>query len=93
MIVTLLMVPLSLIIPPKVDHPAGLLTLLFCCRTKPVEGDGQETTTLVSERVIVRVGAPGVCTTEMSDQKPPVREKLPSVMAGPASGWPMVPLT
>jgi len=91
--VMLLIVPLSLTVPPKVDQPAALLALLFCCRTKPVEGDGQETVTVLFERVILSRGAPGVGTTEMRDQKPPVREKLPPDMVGPASGWPMVPLT
>jgi hypothetical protein len=45
LIVTLLMVPLSMIVPLNVDHPAALFTLLFCCSTNPVEGEGQETMT------------------------------------------------
>src|SRR6266581_496040 len=90
---TLLIVPLSLMVPTKADQPAALFTLLFCCSTNPVEGEGQETITLVPDRVMVRLGAPGVCATEMRDQNPPVREKLPPLITGPASGWPMVPLT
>jgi len=92
LMLTLLIVPLLLMVPPKADQPAALFTLLFCRSTNP-EGDGQETITLVPDRVMVRLGAPGVCAMEMRDQKPPVSEKLPPLIAGPPSGWPMVPLT
>ena len=42
---------------------------------------------------MVKTGAPGICTAEIKLQKPPVKEKLPPVIAALASGWPMVPLT
>ena len=41
----------------------------------------------------VNVGVPGVCTTAIRLQKPPVREYCPPLSAPPASGWPMVPVT
>ncbi len=43
--------------------------------------------------VMVRAGAPRVCITVGSAQKPPVRENRPRVIGPPASGWAMVPLT
>ena len=67
--------------------------LLFCCRTKAVEGEGQETITLLAKRVTVSNGAPDVCTTDIRIQKPPVTAKFPPLIPPPASGWPMVPLT
>jgi hypothetical protein len=42
---------------------------------------------------MTRTGASGVWTAMGSAQKPPVTEYCPFVMAGPASGWPIVPLT
>ena len=89
---------MNLFVPLSVTASDGVVQLavfrsVFCCNPKFVEGNGQETITvfvLVSE--IVSDGAPGVCTVE-NDQKPPVREKLPPLITGPASGWPMVPLT
>ena len=40
-----------------------LTLLVFCCRFHPVEGDGQETTTvLVAVRKMESNGAPDVCT-------------------------------
>ena len=49
--------------------------LAFCCRFHPVEGDGQETVTvLVVVRKMVSNGAPGVCTPESRLQKPPSKE-------------------
>ena len=66
---------------------------VFCCNTKSVEGDGQETiAVLVAVIVMASNGAPGVCTTESKLQNPPVTEKFPPLIV-PASGWPMVPLT
>src|SRR4051794_6080993 len=40
---------------------------------------------------ILSVGEPGVATTAGKAQKPPTRVKLPPLIAGPASGCPMVP--
>ena len=74
MMVTVLVVPLSVTVPVKFSQPGALFTAVFCCNTKPVEGEGQEMITLVPERVMVRPGAPGVWTTEMRDQNPPVSE-------------------
>ena len=65
----------------------------FSCNTKPVEGNGQKTMTLLLLRVMLNNGAPGVCTAAMRLQKPPSIVKLPPLIVGPASGWPMVPLT
>ena len=64
------------------------------CKTKPGVFGVQETVAPPSplDRM-VSVGAPGVCTAEAKLQKPPVNKKLPPVIGGPASGWPMVPLT
>ena len=50
------------------------LRLLLVCRVKPVVEEGQETMAWLPERVIVSNGAPGVCTTEIILQKPPVTE-------------------
>ena len=49
-----------------------LTLLVFCCRFQPVEGEGQETATvLVVVRKMESNGAPGVCTAAMMPQKPP----------------------
>src|SRR6185436_16732579 len=61
--------------------------------TKPVAVAGQNTRTPPGDCSMLNSGAPGVCTTESKLQNPPVREKSPPLIAGPASGWPMVPLT
>ena len=58
-----------------------------CRRVRP--GD----MTVLPEWVMLRFGNPGVCTTEMRLQKPPVSEKPPPLIAPPVSGWPMVPVT
>ena len=49
--VMLLIVPLSEM-PPLVDQLV-VVKSEFCCNVQPVEGDGQETVTLVPEWVIV----------------------------------------
>src|SRR6266545_7948107 len=55
---------------------AGLRSL-FCCRTKPSDGDGQRiTAALVEVSRMVSSGASGLCTAN-SDQNPPAREKYP----------------
>ena len=41
---------------------------------------------------MLKVGAPGVGTTEMRAQKPPTMPYLPPVIAVPASCWPDVAL-
>ena len=46
----------------------------FCCNVQPVEGYGHETFTVLPECVMVEVGAPAVCTTEMRLKNPPVSE-------------------
>ena len=66
--------------------------LEFCCSTKPDEADGHEILTVLPECVRLIAGEPGVCTTEMRLQNPLLTEKLPPLMATPASGWPMVPV-
>ena len=68
-------------------------TLVFCWRTKPLEGYGHETSTLLPPGVIDNNGAPGVCTGAIKLQKPPVTEKSPPLIAPLASAWPIVPLT
>ena len=70
--VTLLIVPLSLLVGGRVTQLAGFRSG-FCCKTKPVEGEGQEMMTVEGGelRVIVSRGAPGVCTAAMIPQKPP----------------------
>ena len=88
-----LIVPLSVGEVTTLLQFTVLMPLVFCCKLKPVEGDSQETiAVLVEVMVMASSGTPGVCTTESKLQKPPVREKLPPLIA-PASGWPMVPLT
>ena len=43
-----------------------LTLLVFCCNTKSVEGDGQNTATVfVVVRAMESNGAPGVCTAAM----------------------------
>src|SRR5208282_1941337 len=49
--------------------------------------------TLLPEWVMVKLGNPGVCTTDINAQKPPVTEYCPPLKAPLASGWPMVPVT
>ena len=69
--------------------------LVFACKLKPVEGEGQETITVfVLVILMLKIGAPGVCTAYKL-QKPPVSENCPPAMAllALASGCPMVPLT
>jgi len=51
-----------------------VLKLEFCCKVNPIEGEGQETITLLPECVTVRSGEPAVWTTEIRLQKPPVSE-------------------
>ena len=72
-IVMLLFVPLSEMVQPLVAQ-LPVPTLAFCCKVQPVEGDGQETLTLLPECVMVRSGAPSVCTAAMTPQNPPVSE-------------------
>ena len=62
----------------------------FCCNTKPDEAEGHDMLMLLPECVRDIVGEPVVCTTEMRLQNPPLTEKLPPLIAMPASGWPMV---
>ena len=64
----------SVEMPPLAVQPPGTARLEFCCNVQPVEGYGYETVTLLPECVMVKVDAPGVCTTEMRLQKPPVSE-------------------
>lgn len=59
---------------PELAVQFAAARLLFCCNVQPVDGDGHDTITWLPERVIVKGGAPGVCTTLMSDQNPPVSE-------------------
>src|SRR5262245_7576403 len=73
----------------------GALRSEVCCRMNPADGEGHETVTAgyCGSSVMVKSGAPGVCTAK-SDQKPPWNEKLPPVRAcGVASCCPMVALT
>ena len=67
-------VPLSVMFSD--DAPQlGAFTLEACCKVNPLEGDGQETTTVfVCVRRIVNAGAPGVSTALMIPQKPPANE-------------------
>src|SRR5262245_60139671 len=89
--VTVLLVPSSLVEPMKLDQLV-VVTLRFCCSTKPVEGEGQVMMTLLVEvSRIFSNGPPGVCTA-VTFQNPPVTENWALVMGAPASGWPMVPL-
>ena len=71
--VMLLLVPLSEMVKPLVGQIAAV-TVVVCCKIQPVEGDGHETVMLRPEYVMVKVGAPAVCTTEIKLQKPPVNE-------------------
>ena len=64
----------SLEIPPLAVQPPVTARLGFCCNVQPVEGYGHETVTLLPECVMVKGGAPRVCTTEMRLQNPPVSE-------------------
>ena len=89
-----------LIVPLSVGDVTTLLQftlatlLVFCCRLKPVEGEGHDTNAVfVVVSVMESNGAPGVCTTESKLQNPPVMEKFPPAIGPPASGGPMVPLT
>ena len=68
--------------------------LKVSCNTNP-SGFGVQEIVAVPGRAatIVCVGAPGVWTAAGKAQKPPVTEYCPLVIAAPASGWPMVPLT
>src|SRR5438552_2039541 len=87
-----LIVPLSVAAPAEVQFV--VLRSWFCCNVKPVEGEGQETTTMfVVVRAMVTGGLPGDGTTASKLQKPPISEYCPPVIGPPASGWPMVPLT
>src|ERR1044071_350451 len=68
-----------------------LTLLVFCCNTKPVEGEGQETATVfVGVRAMESNGAPGVCTRAMLLQNPPSIVKV-APLSLPASSWPIVP--
>ena len=71
--VMLLFVPSSEMVKPLVVQFA-VPKSGFCCSTKPAEDDGHEMMTLLAECVTVNVGAPGVCSTEIKLQKPPVTE-------------------
>ena len=91
---SVLVVPLSWIVAVMLLQFTELTLLVFCCNTKPVESEGQKTATVfVAVRAMESNGAPGVCTAPMIAQKPPSTEILPPLIVGPASGWPMVPLT
>ena len=63
----------SLEMPPLVDQLA-VVKFGFCCNVQSVEGYGHKTFTLLPECVMVNVGAPTVCRTEIKLQKPPVTE-------------------
>ena len=70
----------------------GVIRLELCCKEKPVEGDGQEMTTVfVAVKRIASNGAPGICTGT-TFQNPPDREYVSPVIISPASAWPIVPL-
>lgn len=89
-----LIVPLSIGVPTTLLQFSVLIPLEFSCKVKPDEGEGQETMAvfvLVSE--IESSGLPGVCTTNSGNQNPPVSEKPPAVIAGPASCCATVPLS
>ncbi len=69
------------IVPLSAGHTTTLLQFIvpmpfvFCCGLNPVEGDGQETIAVfVLVMEIASEIAPGLCTSESSLQKPPVRE-------------------
>ncbi len=55
-IVMLLLLPSSLMGDGKVCQPVALLRSPFVCRTKPVDGEGQETITSRPDSVQVKVG-------------------------------------
>jgi len=82
--VILLFVPSSETVKPLVIQ-SGVLKSEFCCNVKSLEDDGQEMVTVFPECVMVNAGAPAVCTTEIKLQNPPVKEKLPPLIAPPAS--------
>ena len=66
-------VPVSLTVSDGVVQSPPL-TVVFCCKRHPVEGEGQETTTpFVEVRKMVKAGAPGVWIAD-SAQNPPVSE-------------------
>ena len=71
---SVLVVPSSTIPLVTLLQFSELTLLVFCCRFQPVEGDGQETATVL---VVVwktdNQGAPGVGTAAMMPQKPPSR--------------------
>ena len=81
----LLFVPSSEMVKPLVVQFV-VARLEFCCNTKPDEAEGQTMLILLPECVTVIVGEPGVCTTEMRLQNPPLTEKLPPDIEAPASG-------
>src|SRR6185295_16649871 len=84
-------VPLSATVSEG-DAQFAVARFVFCCRSNPVEGEGQETTTVfVVVRVMVSNGAPGVGTAVMLQKPPLIVDESPVRL--PASGWPMVPRT
>ena len=82
--VTLLVPLLVVTVRGLALHPAGLVRLAFCCRVTLLV-TGHDTVTVLPVCVSVRLGSPPVCTTWMSDEKPPVTEYGPLVM-GVAGG-------
>lgn len=83
--------PLLLVMPPLADQLAGSDKLPFCCNVQP-ETFCHEMVIVFPDCEMFSVGAPGICTTEIKLQNPPVTEKLPPAIAPPASGWPIVPM-
>ena len=89
-----LIVPLSVGVVATLLQFTLLTPFVFCCKLKPVEGEGQETKAVfVAVSLMLNKGEPGVWTAESKLQKPPVTEYCPPLMGPRASGWPMVPLT
>src|SRR5262245_15393317 len=71
---------------------AGPRRAVASCRSKPVEGLGQEITALVPTRRMRRVGMAELAFPRKL-QNPPVTPKPVAASGGPASGWPIVPET
>lgn len=92
--VTVRVEPSSVGVAPTLLQCPERMSSVFCCNTKPVEGDGHEITTVfVVVRKMASRGAHGISATGSKPQKPPATEYLPAHVLTPASGWPIVAVT
>src|SRR5216684_1623790 len=74
-----------------------VLKSVFCCRLKPVEGAGQETTAvLVEVRKIFSSGAPGVCSAKRAQNPPMLADRaadgINAARAGAAATGDFIPV-